>query len=176
MRSALKRKNYKTVRESDKNKEQKMKKMLLLLASLACFGLLASCSDETQDVYVTNSVGNYDAAGTVTGTMTVAGSSSTYTIDSSRYAFVSSSNTTSEVVDYTLKVPYTTTTGTTTTASTQSVAIKKIDGKYYYAFDDDKTKITDSLDVNGSIEGDFTVTSIKINNTTTISNLKFEKK
>ena len=157
-----------------------MKKMLLLLASLACFGLLASCSDETQDVYVTNA-NNYggEIAGIMTGTMAVTGDNLSYKIDNTRYAFVSPDGyTDSDVVDYHLTVPYTKTAPNgEVTYDNKSLSIKKINGKYYYDFNDNKTKITDNLEVDGSLEGSFTVKGIlKVDDNTTISDLKFEKK
>lgn len=149
-----------------------MKKMLLLLASLACLGFLASCSnDDTQDVYVTN-LGNYEAAGIMTGTMTVIGDSSTYKIDNTRYAFVSSYSTNKDVVSYEVTVPYTETYGSNTYNRTEEVTVKKIDGKYYY----NTIKIDEPLEVEGSLDGDFTVKSIKIGNYTTITDLKFTRK
>lgn len=162
-----------------------MKKMLLLLASLACFGMLVSCSDETQDVYVTNNTEYYDAAGVMTGTMTTSETGTTYAIDNTRYAYVSTRHYAGEsnVVTYTLIIPYTyTSIGDNTPRKTLTeVTITKIDGKYYYGgttgYNTNQTfVIANNLEVDGSLEGSFTVkTSIKASGIT-ISDLKFEKK
>ena len=157
-----------------------MKKMLLLLASLACFGMLVSCSDDPQDVYVTNT-SNYadNTAGIMTGTMAVTGNNSSYKIDDTRYAFVNcSGHADADVVDYYLTVPYTATSvDGTISYNIEELKITKINGKYYYDFDENKTKITDNIEVDGSLEGSFTVKGIiKVDEYTTISDLKFEKK
>ena len=161
-------------------KEQKMKKMLLLLASLACFGMLVSCSDDPQDVYVTNNGEYYEAVGVMTGTATASetDTGTTYAIDNTRYASVSASSYPDAAkVTYTLTVPYTYTYNNTTRKNTTEVTVTKIAGKYYTS----STPVIDNnLEVDGSLEGSFTVkTSVRAsgyNSTITISNLKFEKK
>lgn len=159
-----------------------MKKMLLLLASLACFGMLVSCSDDPQEVYVTNNTEFYEAVGVMTGTITPTDTTdtTTYAIDKTRYANVYAriyAGTTT--VEYTLTVPYTYTSGDVTRKSTVTVTVTKIAGKYYTS----STPVIDNnLEVDGSLEGNFTMkTSVRSSSSNTytyftISNLKFEKK
>lgn len=176
MRSALKRKNYKTVRESDKNKEQKMKKMLLLLASLACFGLLASCSDETQDVYLTNNSTDYYWVGTVSGSITLPKSSNYDSATITQVANLSykkdGADKSSNTIVYTIAISYTQKRGTNSPDSGKSeIEIAKI-GDKYYDLKNDYAPVT----VTGSLEdSEFTITSVTDSMKNTISSLKFTR-
>lgn len=159
--------------------------MLLLLASLACFGLLASCSNETQDVYVTNfdETSSGGIVGTVEGSFSYTGDDK-YEVDSKRFASVKwekdSGN--ANILRYILTVPVTISSVEDTTINryVDEICICKIDGKYYLDEDENSKKvdfmIDDILKVEGSLDGSFTVTNVKVDQTRTITTLKFTKK
>lgn len=130
-----------------------IKTSLFVAAALAVALSFASCSNDTQDVYVTNQgtcINSGKASGTIAYTTTT---TTKYSIDSTRFATVEwrmgyEGNTKT----YDLEVPYTY--GTTGTG-TAYVTLKKVNDKYYDGYSEKE------LVVEGSPEDDeFTITAI----------------
>ena len=155
-----------------------MKKMLLLLASLACFGLLASCSDETQDFNDVNVSKEYFYVGNVTGNI-ILSNNNTATFPTSNIATVKyTKDPKSNTIGYTLTVQYTKKGDQDATGAT--ITITKIGNKYY----DCNNNYAD-VTVAGSLEdSNFTINTIKgkegdskstSDNLPTFSNLKFTR-
>ena len=142
-----------------------MKKVLALVAStmmLIVGGLFVSCSDETQDVYVTNMVEN-KYYGYFSGTSGTSG----IRIDSTRLGEISWSsggNTNGE--HYWLEVPYS---SSSYPYSTTEVEIYKVGSKYYDEYGNELTFIS------GSPESDtFTIAAIE-SYIATFTNLRFTR-
>ncbi|MDE7391356.1 MAG: hypothetical protein K2M90_02685 [Treponemataceae bacterium] len=118
-----------------------MKKMLLLLAGMACLGMFVSCSDDPQEVVVSFDQGSkgysYSYYGTATGTV-VPNSSSTATVkvDSEKpFAAVSYRDDVSEqtnVKNYTLVVPVKVTQPSYGSYTTYpEITLLEVNGTYY---------------------------------------------
>lgn len=138
-----------------------MKKMLLLLAGLACLGMFVSCSDDPQEVVVVESYSTVEFKGYADGTIV----DSSRTIDTTKWATLEYSKYTEGSREYTLEVPYT----SSSYSGTDTITIMEIDGKYY---DGSTEKL---IDVKGSVSGgDFTVTAVK-GRSYTYTNLSFKK-
>ncbi|MDE6349475.1 MAG: hypothetical protein K2K67_00525, partial [Treponemataceae bacterium] len=134
------------------------KKMLLLLAGMACLGMFVSCSDDPQEVAVVEVAYEAKLVGYASGT--IVGSS--YNVNTTRWATLTYDKVTEGCRDYELKVPY-------GSSGSDYIFIREIDGKYY-----DKSTET-LIDVKGSVSGgDFTVSAITGNNNT-YTNLSFKK-
>ena len=145
-----------------------MKKMLLLLASLSCFGLLASCSDGTQDVNLVNSSARYFWVGTVTGTITVRNdSSTTATFPIGNIATVEyTKDPNTNKIEYVLNVKYKE--NESENLNDATITITKIGNNYY---SDDYRNVK----VEGSFENsEFTITSTSLINDNKNQNLLFQ--
>lgn len=149
-----------------------MRKMLLLLASLACFGLLASCSDETQDFNDVNVSKKYFYVGNVTGTITVLNNPTTHaTFPTGNIATMEYTKTPlSNNIDYTLTVNYKDT-ELSESLNKETIIIVKIDDKYYNKVNSNYIEVK----VDGSLENSqFTISSIT-GSKILLSNLKFTR-
>ena len=157
-----------------------MKKMLLLLAGMACLGMFVSCSDEPQEVVVTNLQGEVEWAGKATASSvsykyaydTTSAASSTASIAEGENDFATWSytdNTKGNIKTYRLDVPVKL---SSTNTEYVDIYITKVNSKYY----DGKGEV---IEVSGSPENDtFTIKEIVVNEgsyTYTFKDLKFTR-
>ena len=145
-----------------------MKKMLLLLVGMACLGMFVSCSDDPQEVVVTNMGERIEWAGTVTGSVTA--TSSYYdsaAINENALAILSySDNAKGNVRSYYLEVPVI---YSASSKDTTEIELYKVGNDYYDERTGEKLTVTGSLEDN-----EFTIASVKGYNFT-FTDLKFTR-
>ncbi len=135
-----------------------MKKMLLLLAGMACLGMFVSCSDDPQEVVVTNSQERVEWVGTVTGSMTSSYYNSVKVNEDALATLTCYENEKGNAKSYELEVPYLYRNSSSGDYYDDEayLSIKKVGNDYYNTRDGKK------LEVSGSLDGkEFTIASIE---------------
>ena len=159
-----------------------MKKMLLLLAGMACLGMFVSCSDDPQEIVVdyANKQYEYRYYGTVTGSGTVAGSVTSVTFDSLPKSYIRYYNNVDTDKDGVLTISETNVkyyylrvsvkaTGSSSGYDTAYINIAKIGDEYWC--EDEKITVTGSpKSAEFTLTGTIDAVSYKF------TNLKFTRK
>ncbi|MDE6351420.1 MAG: hypothetical protein K2K67_10505, partial [Treponemataceae bacterium] len=158
------------------------KKMLLLLAGMACLGMFVSCSDDPQEVVIVDSVDTYfewagDAtADSITYVKTSSYDTNKYSLsfDTDTYCKLTySTGSAGNIKSYNLEIPVIETIkygddDTRVEENEIRIYLEKLGNDYYY----NGKKLT----LTGSPEDkDFTIASVKANGYT-FTNLKFTRK